>query len=136
MVAQSARQYRSVFSSEMASVADVRAFVRSCVADIAIEVDDAVLAVSELATNAVEHGSGATFSVELEMTSEAVDVVVDSERDRAWVTPPTAAADTGPIPRTGRGLRIVAAVADEVEFDDARPNRLRAHCRFRIAAAG
>ena len=86
-------------------------------------IDDFELAVSELATNATQHGTGPDIELELAVTSTHFSAVVAAETAHpgrigeveSWqIAPPEALS--------GRGLGIVAAVMDVVEFsgDDGR----------------
>ncbi|MBV9416557.1 MAG: MEDS domain-containing protein [Solirubrobacterales bacterium] len=68
-------------------------------------VDDAQLVVSELATNSVVH-AGTPFSVSVRCDGTAIRIAV---HDRSPREPIVRAA--GPTARSGRGLRLVAAVA-------------------------
>jgi len=68
-------------------------------------VDDAQLVVSELATNSVVH-AGTPFSVSVRCDGTAIRISV---HDRSPREPIVRAA--GPTARSGRGLRLVAAVA-------------------------
>jgi anti-sigma regulatory factor (Ser/Thr protein kinase) len=124
------RQFQSEFPTDVASIASVRSYVRSCLSDLPDVQDDAVLAASELATNAVEHGSGVSFLVEIETTSDAVDLSVESQLKGPWSASIPAAPLEGEVPRGGRGLRIVAALADSIDFAQPSTSRVRAHCRF------
>ena len=105
----------------VAQVAHARRFVRRTVDDVdpAI-VGDLQLIVSELFTNAVEHGTSEAVEVVVAQRPEWVSVTVDSRGP----TP-----DVGPVPEwrvadaealSGRGLGIVRELADDliVERDD------------------
>ena len=95
------------FPAEAASVPAARRFVRSMLDDAGHErwLDEALLAASELATNAVLHAHSA-FEVSVHVQDEGVYVQVWDDDP----TPPdrrvTDAAST-----TGRGLELVGAVA-------------------------
>jgi anti-sigma regulatory factor (Ser/Thr protein kinase) len=66
---------------------------------------DAVLLVSELATNAVRYGEG-EFLVHVDVDDDVIRVeVADSSRELPRLRPPAETA------ATGRGLHIVAALA-------------------------
>ena len=73
---------------------------------------DIELAVSELATNAVEHGTGPMFAVSTFTTPRQfiVEVVSDGEREPDTITAPT------PDQFTGRGLHIAWNVADSLRI--------------------
>lgn len=100
----------------VADTSEIRA-ARNLVADEsapfvgAARSEDVRLAVSELATNALEHGDGADAVVEYGVDGDAFFVTVTAdasappERKR-----PSASADQV----SGRGLQIVAGIADSV----------------------
>jgi len=90
---------------------------------------DAQLVVSELATNAVIHG-GTPFSVSVSCLGSTIRIAV---RDRNE-TPPIV-RDAAPDSRSGRGLRLVDAVADDWGVD-ANPGgkTVWADLPFRAAA--
>lgn len=106
------------FVSTTESVGDARDFVRAWLRDDAVDeetVDDATLAVSELVTNAVVHGTGEPVTVRVETARDEVVCVVRSTGGplpdpATWTSP-------GVSGRTGRGLAIVRAVADSVVAD-------------------
>lgn len=117
---------RRGFPRDTSQLSDIRRFARTWFhermvpADI---VDDFELAISELATNATQHGAGATIEIELAVDHDEVSAVVAADTHHAarigsvdsWqIAPPEAI--------NGRGLGIVAAVMDIVEFggDDGR----------------
>ena len=87
--------------------AQVRAFVaKELVAlDLADLVDEAVLAVGELTTNAVLHGGG-LVRIEVEPIDDGVRIEV---HDRTRMPPVRALDDAGAM--TGRGMRLVGALA-------------------------
>ncbi|WP_407838441.1 ATP-binding protein [Streptomyces sp. DSM 116496] len=119
-----------------------RSFVRETAAIWGVRparVDDLVLCVSELATNAVLHGTpcaGRFFLVRLLAFDDTVRIEVH-DTEPTWRGSPT---DTTPADATaGRGLPIVAALSDEwgvlrdhpgkavwAEFRDAAPPRVPA----------
>jgi anti-sigma regulatory factor (Ser/Thr protein kinase) len=93
-----------------AAVPDLRARTRAWAGNQrlpALLEDDLALVVTELATNAVRHGSGSRVEVRLASDERSVRIeVVDGGQPQ------------GPVPRTrdgecgGRGERLVAAVSD------------------------
>jgi len=98
------------------SAAVARAFVR----DIALEhgldscADDLMLAASEAVTNAVLHGSPCPSNGIL-LAVEPSDGQIEVEvRDCGTFVP--RAGDPDPLGTRGRGLPIIAAVADRVEL--------------------
>jgi anti-sigma regulatory factor (Ser/Thr protein kinase) len=108
------------FSRDTSQLADVRRFVRSWFEQHDVSptvVDDFELAVSELATNATQHGAGASIDIVLAVDEQSISAVVAADSDQAgrigsvdsWHIAPASAVN-------GRGLGIVAAVMDVVEF--------------------
>lgn len=95
------------FPAEAASVPAARRFVRSALGDAGHEqwLDEALLAASELATNAVLHAHSA-FEVSVHVQDEGVYVQV-------WDDDPTPPhrRETDAGSTTGRGLELVGAVA-------------------------
>jgi anti-sigma regulatory factor (Ser/Thr protein kinase) len=71
--------------------------------------NDAMLVVSELATNAVIHAQSA-FSVTVRAERSAIHIAVE---DGAPVGPMVGAAATEPMAESGRGLLLVAAIASQ-----------------------
>ncbi len=92
------------FPALPAGVSDARAFVRRSVGDPRL-VDDALLLVSELASNVVQHAR-TPYEVSVEHTASGVRVAVrDGCRRPARTT-------RAPVDAPGgRGLRIVASLA-------------------------
>lgn len=89
------------------SVPTARHFVTAAVSDVPQDVLDRVaLLVSELATNAVRH-AGTDFIVRVEQTDEEIAVEI---ADAGEGTPMLRRAE--PRDASGRGLRIVEALAD------------------------
>ena len=81
-------------------------------------IDKVALALSELATNAVEASAGAVFSVEIRI--EGGPVVSCAVRNRAAVEQlpdPASWRPEDPLARRGRGLGIVDALADTVSVE-------------------
>jgi anti-sigma regulatory factor (Ser/Thr protein kinase) len=74
-----------------------------------------VLAVTEVATNAIEASPAGEAQVQAETAAGAVRVVVLNEdpRFRGW-TAPRAGRE---LSERGRGLRLAAELADSLEFD-------------------
>jgi serine/threonine-protein kinase RsbW len=110
--------------ADLASIAVVRAAVFTALRDRGWDDDGCrrvTLATSEAVANAVEHGSHPGELVEIvhQVTEEDATVrVLDSGRGERWeppTAPPTAPADAV----RGRGLAIIAALADTMEFRPA-----------------
>ncbi|MFG2005986.1 SpoIIE family protein phosphatase [Spirillospora sp. NPDC048911] len=97
----------ATFPSAAASVADARRFVRRVLADWGMDeaADDAVLATSELATNAVTY-AGTAFEVACRLADDQIQVEV---RD---LHPTRAIAMPGLNASSGRGLPSIARLAD------------------------
>ncbi|MGD9995351.1 MAG: ATP-binding protein [Ilumatobacteraceae bacterium] len=122
------------FARQTQELTSIRRFVRTWFEARDVDpaaIDDLELAVSELATNAIQHGSGDVIEVELaaEPAELVAIVAADSEHlerigdVRSWhIAPPDAV--------NGRGLGIVAAVMDEIEFS-ADQGRAVFRCRRR-----
>lgn len=87
---------------------------------------DVALVVSELVTNALEHGSGEAVSVAYGATESGFELCVSSASTGRLV--PIQA--TVPSDRDrGRGLQIVASLADEISIVDAGGD-IAVRCRF------
>lgn len=96
-------------------VAHARRFVRRTVEDVdPAVVDDLQLIVSELFTNAVEHGASDTVEVVVAQRPDRVSVTVDSRGPTPGVGPATdwQVADADAL--NGRGLGIVRELADDL----------------------
>lgn len=108
------------FSRDTTQLAQIRRFVRTWFEQREVSrdaIDDFELAVSELATNAIQHGAGDSIDIHLTVDHDGMSAVVAADSDNAgrigqvetWqIAPPEAV--------NGRGLGIVAAVMDVVEF--------------------
>lgn len=108
------------FPRATSQLGDIRRFVRSWFEQHQVPptiIDDFELAVSELATNATQHGAGVSIDIVLAVNDQSISAVVAAQTDHAaqigsvesWHIAPASAVD-------GRGLGIVAAVMDVVEF--------------------
>ena len=93
--------------------------------------DDLELAVSELVTNAIEHGLQEPVTVIVVATADTVVVSVRSVRTPAGIADPSTWASPLPTVRTGRGLAIVRSISDEVAVD-ADDATVTVHCTFRL----
>jgi anti-sigma regulatory factor (Ser/Thr protein kinase) len=96
---------RRRFDPAARSVGAARSFVRTCIEDLDLDHDAAVLLTSELVSNAVVHAH-TPFEVSVTATPERVRVAVadDDRSDVQVLTPPMDAEH-------GRGLALVAALA-------------------------
>lgn len=130
---RSGREQR-VFRATPASTRGIRGFVRdalqaACARDEVIA--DFQLVVSELAANAIEHGTGDDVVVEVDATRPAWwEVTVSSTSAGTRLGPARdwtiAGADAG----SGRGLGIVRRLMDDVRVE-RRGDRLSVRCRVR-----
>ncbi|GAA2639556.1 hypothetical protein GCM10010411_94750 [Actinomadura fulvescens] len=96
----------ATFPSAAASVADARRFVRRVLADWGMEeaADDAVLATSELATNAVTY-AGTSFEVACRLADDQIQVEVRDLHPTRTIAMPGLSASSG------RGLPSIARLA-------------------------
>jgi serine/threonine-protein kinase RsbW len=102
------------FPGEAAAVSESRKFVRSVLGDCWPGLDDVLLMVSEIASNAVRHtasGDGSWFDVTVSVIENTVRVAI---ADRGSSSEPRMTDDSGERGGLtgGRGLRIVDALAD------------------------
>ena len=113
-----AEQVRTVrLMADVAEVAVARRFVRSSFADLSPTLSaDAELIVSELFTNAVEHGVGGSVVVELHRNATDFAIVVESVGPSPNVGEVSEWHVTSVDQLSGRGLGIVRSVADHVEI--------------------
>ncbi len=110
------QRIKRTFAADTAEVRSVRRFVRERAAT-ALNVDklaDLDLAVSELASNAVQHGCGSTFDVSLAIGAHSVGVEVRSRHIGHTVCAPSTWAPQQPSALSGRGLHLVRTVCDAV----------------------
>ncbi|MEO7125274.1 MAG: ATP-binding protein [Nakamurella sp.] len=97
-----------------------RAHVRHCAARLPADVtDDALLLTSELVSNAVEHGAP---RIVLHVQTGASDIVVRVHDDGRGLPAPPTRSPNGSDP-SGRGLRIVAAIATKWGIDLAKDGK-------------
>lgn len=130
---RSSPPFHAVFAPDPASISAARLFVQRPAEEFAAHrVDDIVLAVSELATNAIEHGSGEPFEVRFVRQDGMVEVTVLSAVAENSVSPTDAPTMTEEIPRSGRGLGIVEAISDGFGVHSEN-GCFRAWCRFKMA---
>ncbi|MFI5807848.1 ATP-binding protein [Streptomyces sp. NPDC051561] len=117
-----------LFRRDRRSVAAARGFVRGVLEDWGMRalVDDVQLCVSELATNAVEHGvpPGRRFQVRVLAERDLLRVEVhDSGGGRVVVGRPELGCESG------RGLLLVGLVADEWGVGEREPGKV-VWCEF------
>ena len=107
------RLRRVPVATGLAAVSAARAEVRATVSAWRVPVDPDVVALltSELVTNAIRHEASPTVTVAIECSSGQLRVEVH-DSSRTMPAPANAPADA----ETGRGLIIVAALADEWGF--------------------
>jgi anti-sigma regulatory factor (Ser/Thr protein kinase) len=104
------------FPAEAAQIGEARRFLAGILGDLPA-VDDAVLCLSELATNAAVHSSsrdGGHFTVQVELHSQHLRVAV-CDQGGPW------AQSTGADDRHGRGLLIVSSLASSWGRDGDAP---------------
>ena len=107
---------RVELAPELVEVATARRLVLTHLPDVSSEVSsDAQLIVSELVTNAVEHGLGGPVIVALDLRDNDVTITVESVGPAPGVGSVDEWEIADPSDITGRGLGIVRAVADFVD---------------------
>jgi len=126
------------FGGQTSSIREARLFVRQAAAEVldleGLESDlpgDLELAVSELVTNAIEHGLDEPVTVIVAATADTVVVSVRSVRTPSGIADPSTWASPLPAVRSGRGLAIVRSISDEV-LVDADDATVTVHCTFRL----
>lgn len=107
---------RLVISADVEHVSTARRFVRRALVDAPADIsDDLQLAVSELVTNAIEHGHGQEVEVVTDRRPDGFAVSVTSADAKAEIGPDEEWEVADAPERTGRGLGIVRELADRVE---------------------
>ncbi|MFJ1845362.1 ATP-binding protein [Streptomyces sp. NPDC088146] len=128
--------FREVFHRrECRSVPLVRQFVRAALVDWACEsrADDVLLCVSELVTNALLHGVPPGRGFRLQLRLEPVDGVLRVEvHDSGDGEVGPAGADPAPDAEGGRGLLLVAALADKWGVGERNPGKV-VWCEFEVS---
>lgn len=123
------------YRRERRSVPLVREFARTALADWAsgVDVDEVLLCVSELATNALVHGvpPGRGFRVHLywERADDRIRIEVHDSGDGEVVTAQCPAPDA----EGGRGLLLVSALADAWGVGERSPGKV-VWCEFAASA--
>ncbi|MEV0596708.1 ATP-binding protein [Nonomuraea cavernae] len=109
--------WRRTFPGVLHQIPHARHFARYLLADSDCQ-DDAGLIVTELAANAVRHtasgGPNGTYIVELARTTAAITVAV---YDCGWGGVPRFDIPCRTDAECGRGLAVVAALADQVGYE-------------------
>lgn len=104
-----------------ASIPAARRLVRGALAGSPL-VDDLELIVSELVTNAIRYTpsgrDGGTFTVKIRLGPGTARIEIEDDGNGQWTVPARDAATEG-----GRGLLLVAALADEFGCDVTRARR-------------
>ena len=108
------------FASERGSVRSARQFVRAALRkppavpdEVAADVE---LAVSELATNGVRHGSGDPVTIELSRDHRVVRVLVTSTLAEGADGSTATWEKSVPTGPSGRGIGVVRAVSTDLAF--------------------
>jgi serine/threonine-protein kinase RsbW len=117
-------------------LADARGMVRGAARSLGLDderVDDAALAVSELVTNALEHGGGGDVVVGVTVGLRSLELTVLSATSRTLPALPLMPGDAT-SPR-GRGLGIVEMVTDglSIEVRSGNPGTTVVRCRFSLS---
>ena len=122
-----------VRTATVANARDARAFVAVVLtpAVAASTVETVRLIVSELVSNALQHGGADAVEVALSPAADAVELMVRGGRDATGeVAHPSQWSIAEPAAATGRGLGIVAALADDIRLA-THDGRLVVACRVR-----
>lgn len=100
-------------------IIEARKAVADALAAASVPVPDAervILAVSELVSNAVQHGPPTEIRVEVDVEGDEIELRVRQRAEaRAVPVPESWHLPDDPAQTSGRGLAIVAAVSDSVE---------------------
>ncbi|MGW6501768.1 ATP-binding protein [Nonomuraea angiospora] len=109
--------WRRTFPGTPDQLRHARHFVRYLLADSQCQ-DDAELIVAERAANAVQHTSSGhphgTFIVEITRTTATVTVAV---YDCGWGGTPRFGVRGRAYAERGRGLAVVASIADQIDYE-------------------
>jgi anti-sigma regulatory factor (Ser/Thr protein kinase) len=129
-----ARPVRRVFEGRHDQVASARDFVRHRLGAVPV-VDEAVLLVSELCTNALLHtasGEGGTFEVTIYLGPRSVRVEVRD--DGSGQAPVARAAEA--LSEDGRGLSLVELIAERWGYDSDNQQGRSVYFELRWKEAG
>jgi serine/threonine-protein kinase RsbW len=113
------------FAGEAASVTQARALVGEALGADWAGLDEVLLIVSELASNAIRHtasGAGGTFAVVVSAAGRTTRIEVTDAGGPTWPRIPDGDAD--PDGDGGRGLRIVEGLADRWGHDGDASGRV------------
>ncbi|MFK4099169.1 ATP-binding protein [Streptomyces sp. NPDC019531] len=131
--AQLLRARTALYPRDRRSVAVARDLTRLTLADWGVteRSDDVLLCVSELATNALLHGvpPNRCFRLDLDLTTDGVLHVEVHDSGPGEIRTP----DTTPESEHGRGLLLVAALADDWGVRERDPGKV-VWCDFVIRA--
>lgn len=107
------------FSPNLANVGIARHLLREWLEHIPVprnEIQDLLLIVAELCSNAVRHASGSPGGVALRAAARGDDVVIEVEDDGGTLSWPNRGDDVPDVDaEAGRGLFLVESLSDEVE---------------------
>ena len=108
-----------VLEADPSQVAPARRFVRRALSDTATPdaLNDLQLIVSELFTNAVEHGVDGTVRVAVHQCDDCVGVTVQSRGPAPSVSDVETWTVADPDALSGRGLGIVRELADRLSVE-------------------
>ncbi|MEU5196124.1 ATP-binding protein [Streptomyces scabiei] len=127
-----AKTTQRFFEARPESVGQARSFTTATLTNWGLpdRAEDIRLCVSELATNALLHGTapGHGFLVRLDAEEEAVRMEVHDSSRRHPEARHAADTDT-----SGRGLILVSALADDWGVQERPPSAKTVWCRFKAA---
>lgn len=135
-----ALETRRYFDAEPGSVSRARTFAVATVTEwgLDVAVEDVRLCVSELASNALVHGSapGHRFGVGLAVVDDFLRVEVHDSRNGADTVCPPRPRGADTCDTSGRGLAIVEAISDGWGVDERRPAGKVTWACFKIVRGG
>ena len=109
------RPKRRAFPGRPDQIAHARDFTRRVLGRCPV-LDEAVLLVSELATNAIEHtatADGGSFHVTIYKGGSSLLIAVTDDGSDSF---PTLGQQTDALAETGRGLKLVELIADRWDY--------------------